>query len=107
MEHSNDAAVQHSNEYMQELPESVQRLVGSVYLMLANRELKKPEKGGQKRNKSRDLQQNATKPSRRPAAKLLKGLVGTAGYELRLPPCEVRKTPIYNNLARFFNSLEC
>jgi hypothetical protein len=61
-----------ANEYMQELPESLLEMVGSVYLTLA-----------QRRGKSRfwDLQQNATKPTGRGNARLLKGLVGTAGFE--------------------------
>jgi integrase len=62
-----------ANEYMQELPESVQDMVGSVYLMLAN--------GAEQKHGSGDLQQNATKPTIRGNAKLLKGLVGTAGFE--------------------------
>jgi hypothetical protein len=41
-----------ANEYMQALPASVQGMVGSMYLML--------EKGGEEKNKSGDLQQNAT-----------------------------------------------
>jgi hypothetical protein len=57
-----------ANEYMQALPE-----VGSMYLML--------EKGGEEKNDSSDLQQNAIKPRSRTTAKLLKGLVGTAGFE--------------------------
>jgi hypothetical protein len=48
-------------------------MVGSVYLML--------EKGTQQKTDSGDLQQNATKPTGRGNAKLLKGLVGTAGFE--------------------------
>jgi integrase len=43
-----------ANEYMQELPESVQKMIGSVYLMLAN--------GAEQNHGSGDLQQNATKP---------------------------------------------
>jgi integrase len=62
-----------ANEYMQELPESVQEMVGSVYLML--------EKGTQQKSGSGDLQQNATKPPHQSSRKLLKGLVGTAGFE--------------------------
>ena len=46
-----------ANEYMQALPESVQGMVGSMYLML--------EKGGEEKNDSRDLQQNAKKPRNR------------------------------------------
>lgn len=42
-----------ANEYMQALPESVQSMVGSVYLMLA--------KGGETKLSSADLPQNATK----------------------------------------------
>lgn len=61
-----------ANEYMQELPESVQAMVGSVYLML--------DKGTQQ-SSSVEMQQNATKPTRRSNAKLLKVLVGTAGFE--------------------------
>jgi hypothetical protein len=44
-----------------------------MYLML--------EKGGEEKNDSGDLQQNATKPRSKTTAKLLKGLVGTAGFE--------------------------
>ena len=62
-----------ANEYMQELPESVQAMVGSVYLML--------DKGTQQKRGPDEMQQNATKPIRRGNAKLLKGLVGTAGFE--------------------------
>ncbi|HWB32932.1 MAG TPA: tyrosine-type recombinase/integrase [Acidobacteriaceae bacterium] len=62
-----------ANEYMQELPESVQEMVGSVYGMLA--------KGAPKKLGSGKLQQNATKPVHRADAKLLKELVGTAGFE--------------------------
>ena len=62
-----------ANEYMQALPESVQGMVGSMYLML--------EKGGEEKNDSGDLQQNATKRRSRTTAKSLKGLVGTAGFE--------------------------
>ncbi len=62
-----------ANEYMQELPESVQEMVGSVYLMLAN--------GAGQKHGSDDLQQNATKPDPRIGRKLLKNLVGTAGFE--------------------------
>ena len=62
-----------ANEYMQELPESVQAMVGSVYLML--------DKGTQQKSSSDEMQQNATKPTRRSNAKLLKGLVGAAGFE--------------------------
>jgi hypothetical protein len=62
-----------ANEYMQALPESVQEMVGFVYLML--------EKGTQQKTGSGDLQQNATKPIGRSNAKLLKELVGTAGFE--------------------------
>jgi integrase len=62
-----------ANEYMQELPESVQDMVGSVYLMLA--------KGGDENSEPGDLQQKATKSVHRTISKLLKGLVGTAGFE--------------------------
>jgi hypothetical protein len=41
-----------ANEYMQELPESVQQMVGSVYLMLA--------KGGEEKVPAKNLPQNAT-----------------------------------------------
>jgi hypothetical protein len=60
------------NEYMLELPESVQEMVGSVYAMLT--------KGGEKES-SDDLPQNAGNAGSAPTAKLLKGLVGTAGFE--------------------------
>ncbi len=46
-----------ANEYMQELPESVQQMVGSVYLMLASR--------SEQNHGCGDLQQNATKPAGR------------------------------------------
>lgn len=52
-----------ANEYMQEVPESVQEMVGSVYLMLA--------KGGAEKRQSSDLQQNATIPDRPTHAKFL------------------------------------
>jgi hypothetical protein len=44
-----------ANEYMQELPESVQEMVGSVYLMRAN--------GAEQKHGAGDLQQEATKPT--------------------------------------------
>jgi integrase len=62
-----------ANEYMQELPEGVQEMVGSVYLMLT--------KGAEENHVSGDLQQNATKSAHRTGAKLLKGMVGAAGFE--------------------------
>jgi hypothetical protein len=61
-----------ANEYMQELPESVQEMVGSVYAMLT--------KGGEKES-SDDLPQKAANAARVEPAKLLKGSVGTAGFE--------------------------
>jgi len=48
-----------ANEYMQELPESVQQMVGSVYLMLT--------KGGAETISAEDLPQNATKLSTEPS----------------------------------------
>jgi len=62
-----------ANEYMQELPESVQSMVGSVYAMLM--------KGGEEKQDSDDLPQNATKPCSVRTAKFLEKLVGTAGFE--------------------------
>jgi len=53
-----------ANEYMQELSESMQQMVGSVYLMLAS--------GSEQNHGSDDLQQNATKPADRDNVKLLK-----------------------------------
>jgi len=44
-----------AHEYMQALPESVQAMVGSVYLMLT--------KGGEEKAPSEDLLPNATKAS--------------------------------------------
>ena len=61
-----------ANEYMQELPESVQEMVGSVYAMLM--------KGGEKTS-SDDLPQKAANALTVMPPKLLKGLVGTAGFE--------------------------
>ena len=61
-----------ANEYMQELPESVQEMVGSVYAMLM--------KGGENQS-SDDLPQKAANDESVVPAKLLKGLVGTAGFE--------------------------
>jgi hypothetical protein len=61
------------NEYMQELPESVQKMVGSAYAMLT--------KGGEKTS-SDDLPQKAANADRVALSKLLKRLVGTAGFEL-------------------------
>jgi hypothetical protein len=61
-----------ANEYMQELPESVQAMVGSVYAMLM--------KGGENQS-SDDLPQNAANASTAVPSKLLKRLVGAAGFE--------------------------
>ena len=61
-----------ANEYMQELPESVQEMVGSVYAMLT--------KGGEKTS-SDEMPQKAANAECVEPAKLLKGLVGTAGFE--------------------------
>ncbi|MDE1155364.1 MAG: site-specific integrase [Acidobacteriaceae bacterium] len=61
-----------AHEYMQELPESVQTMVGSVYAMLM--------KGGENQS-SDDLPQKAANASTVTPPKLLKGLVGTAGFE--------------------------
>ncbi len=61
-----------ANEYMQELPESVQEMVGSVYAMLT--------KGGEKTS-SDEMPQKATNALTVEPPKLLKGLVGTAGFE--------------------------
>jgi integrase len=61
-----------ANEYMQELPESVQEMVGSVYAMLT--------KGGEKTS-SDEMPQKAANADCVEPAKLLKGLVGTAGFE--------------------------
>jgi hypothetical protein len=58
---------------MQEVPGNEQEMVGSVYLM--------PAQGAEENHGSGHLQQNATKPTGRGNAKLLKGLVGTAGFE--------------------------
>ena len=44
-----------ANEYMQELPESVKRMVGEVYAMLT--------KGGEEKTSSEDLLPNATNAS--------------------------------------------
>jgi type IV secretion system protein VirB4 len=61
-----------AHEYMQELPESVQAMVGSVYAMLM--------KGGENQS-SDDLPQKAANAPTVIPPKLLKGLVGTAGFE--------------------------
>ena len=61
-----------ANEYMQELPESVQAMVGSVFAMLT--------KGGEDES-SDDLPQKAANASTVTSAKLLKGMVGAAGFE--------------------------
>ena len=58
---------------MQELPESVQSMVGSVYAMLM--------KGGEEKQDSDDSPQNAANACVDPTAKLLEELVGTAGFE--------------------------
>lgn len=47
-------------EYMQELPESVQQMVGSVYLMLTS--------GGEEITAPKNLPQNATNSSTGPSA---------------------------------------
>ncbi len=61
-----------ANEYMQALPESVQEVVGSVYLMLARRkEEKRP---------TTKLPQKATKSSGE-ALLVIDFLVGAAGFE--------------------------
>jgi hypothetical protein len=59
--------------HMQELPESVQSMVGSVYAMLM--------KGGEEKQNSDDLPQNAANACSAPTAKLLERLVGPAGFE--------------------------
>jgi hypothetical protein len=61
-----------ANEYMQKLPESVQAMVGSVYAMLM--------KGGEIQP-SDDLPQKAANASTVTRPKLLKNMVGTAGFE--------------------------
>jgi len=61
-----------AHEYMQELPESVQEMVGSVYAMLM--------KGGENQS-SDEMPQKAANASTVIPPKLLKGLVGTAGFE--------------------------
>ena len=60
-----------AKEYMQELPESVQAMVGSVFAMLT--------KG--REESSDDLPQKAANASTVTSAKLLKGMVGAAGFE--------------------------
>jgi integrase len=61
-----------ANEYMQELPESVQAMVGSVYAMLRK---------GDGNQTSDDLPQKAANASTVASPKLLKRLVGAAGFE--------------------------
>ncbi len=61
-----------AHEYMQELPESVQEMVGSAYAMLM--------KGGENQS-SDEMPQKAANASTVIPPKLLKGLVGTAGFE--------------------------
>jgi hypothetical protein len=62
-----------AHEYMQELPESVQSMVGLVYAMLM--------KGGEEKQDSDDLPQNAANVCVESTAKLLENMVGTAGFE--------------------------
>jgi hypothetical protein len=60
-----------AKEYMQELPESVQAMVGSVFAMLT--------KGGEE--SSDDLPQKAANASTVTSSKLLKRMVGAAGFK--------------------------
>ncbi len=62
-----------ANEYMQELPESVKKMVGGVYTML--------KKGGDSEINLKHLPQNATNFFWRASCKCLKGMVGTSGFE--------------------------
>jgi integrase len=66
-----------ANEYMQELPESVGRMVESMYKELTGYE----EFTGGKAAASADLLPNATKRGRGPARKCKKNMVGTWGLE--------------------------
>ena len=60
-----------ANEYMQELPESVGRMVESMYEELMHSQAAA----------SADLLPNATKPDGSPTAICMKNMVGTTGLE--------------------------
>ncbi len=62
-----------ANEYMQELPDSVQEMVGSVYLMLT--------KGAEENHLPAICNKMQQSLAHRTSAKLLKGMVGAAGFE--------------------------
>ena len=66
-----------ANEYMQELPESVGRMVESMYKELTGYE----ELTGGPAAAPADLLPNATKPGRGPARMCKKNMVGTWGLE--------------------------
>ena len=74
-----------AHEYMQELPESVQEMVGSVYAMLM--------KGGENQS-SDEMPQKAANPSTVIPPKLLKGWWAQQDSNLRLPPCEGGTLPL-------------
>jgi hypothetical protein len=63
-----------ANEYMQELPESVKRMVGEVYAMLM--------KGGESQESLEHLPQKGRKLIRATCCKYLKEMVGTRRLEL-------------------------
>ena len=75
-----------AREYMQALPESVQQMVGSVYLMLM--------KGGEEKERILNLPQNATNFSEDAVAKLLILWWAQQDSNLRLPPCEGGTLPL-------------